>query len=434
MKKILYLLLFIPFLGNTQTITTVAGIGTMGYSGDNGPAISAQLYSPDGIAVDTNGNIFIADTYNQVIRKVNAAGIITTIAGNGTGGYSGDGNPASSAGLFLPSGLALDKYGNLFIADYANNRIRKINTSGIITTVAGTGTAGYTGNSGPATAAELNGPGSIVIDTSGNLYIAETGNNVIRKINTSGSISLIAGNGATGYGGDGSAATAAQLNIPTEISLDDTGNIYVSDKVNNRIRKINTSGIITTFAGNGTSGFMGDGSIATSAEFRGPSGVLIIADSCYIADQSNQRIRKVVASGNINTIAGDGNSGYLGDGGPATAAELHNPFCLASDAHGNVYFSDGVNHCIRKLSYQTTLVKEVIKQSSIAIYPNPATTELTISSTDKITNITITNLLGQTFYNHIYNTEKIQVDVANLPKGMYLIKVNGSEVRKFVKL
>ena len=251
--------------------------------------------------MDGAGNLYISDQSNQRIRKVTAAtGIITTVAGNGTAGYSGDGGPATSAELNFPAGVAVDSAGNLYIADYNNSVIRKVHTSGIMTTVAGNGTGGYSGDSGPATSAELYLPIGVAVDGAGNLYIADTGNQHIRKVDASGIITTVAGNGTAGYSGDGGLAISAQLDRPTSAAVDSAGNLYIADTGNQRIRKVNASGIITTVAGNGTNGYSGDSGPATIAELYNPVGVAVDgAGNLYIADLSNQRIREV----NVTTSA-----------------------------------------------------------------------------------------------------------------------------------
>jgi len=332
-------------------ISTVAGNGTAGYSGDGGAATVAQLYYPAGVAVDSAGNIYIADYNNNRIRKVNTSGIISTVAGNGTAGYSGDGGAATAAQLSNPFSVAVGSTGNIYIADGSNNRIRKVNTSGIISTVAGNGTAGYSGDGGAATAASLSSPYGVAVDSAGNIYIADRSNNRIRKVNTSGIISTVAGNGALGYSGDGGAATAAQLSSPHRVTVDSSGNIYIADTGNYRIRKVNTSGIISTVAGNGTQGYSGDGGAATAAQINNPYGVAVdSAGNIYIADNGNKRIRKVNTSGIISTVAGNGTGGYLGDGGVATAAQLNNPYGVTVDNNGNIYIADTSNRRIRKVN------------------------------------------------------------------------------------
>ncbi|MBZ5630101.1 MAG: hypothetical protein LAO06_14675, partial [Acidobacteriia bacterium] len=317
-------------------IGTVAGTGTEGYSGDNGPATSAELDLPYGVAVDSAGNLFIADTGNSRIRKVDAGGTITTVAGNGTAGYGGNGGPATSAELDLPFGVALDSAGNLFIADRGNARIRKVDASGTVTTVAGNGAYGYSGDNGPATSAALNNPWGVAVDSAGNLFIADTGNQRIRKVSTSGTITTVAGNGTQGYSGDNGPATSAELNYPIGVAVDSAGNLYIADTYNDRIRKVDASGTITTVAGNGTQGYSGDNGPATSAELYYPYSVAVdSAGNLYIVDSWNHGIRKVDASGTITTVAGNGTQGYSGDNTPATSAELNTPYGVAVDSAGN---------------------------------------------------------------------------------------------------
>jgi sugar lactone lactonase YvrE len=215
--------------------------------------------------MDSAGNIYIADMRNNRIRKVAASGIITTVAGNGTGGYSGDNGPATSASLSSPLGVALDSSGNIYIADYGNSRIRKVDTTGTITTVAGNGIQRYSGDNGPATSASLYGCTGVALDSSGNIYIADNYNNRIRKVNTVGTIITVAGNGTPGYSGDNGPATSASLDHPSNIAMDSSGNIYIADSYNNRIRKVDTSGIITTVAGSYFKGYAGDNGPATAA-------------------------------------------------------------------------------------------------------------------------------------------------------------------------
>jgi len=331
-------------------ITSVAGNGNFGYSGDGAAATSAELGSPSGVTLDTKGNIYIPDQNNNCIRKVNTSGIISTVAGNGTGGFSGDGAAATLAELNGPGSIVIDVSGNLYIADEYNNRIRKVNTAGIITTIAGNGTGGYSGDGATATAAELNGAAGIAIDTLGNVYIADAYNNRIRKVSKSGVISTIAGNGTGGFSGDGAAATVAEISNPAGVALDASGNVYIADEYNNRIRKVNTAGIITTIAGNGTSGYNGDGGSSTSSELSFPSGVAVdTSGSIYIADQNSNRIRMVNTSGIISTLAGNGVSGYNGNGEAPALAELNGPSDVALDKSGNVYIADTYNNLIRKV-------------------------------------------------------------------------------------
>lgn len=324
-------------------ISTYAGTGTLGFSGDGGAASSAQFSYPYAVAVTSAGTVYVADQVNNRIRKITSTGIISTIAGNGT---YGNGGAATAATLANPQGVAVDAAGNVYVADYGNNRIRKISTTGIITNFAGSGT-GIDGSA--ATAADIYHPAAVAVDASGNVYIAETGNHRVRKVNTSGIISSVAGTGVSGYSGDAGAATAAKLSSPYGVTVDASGNIYIADLGNNRIRKV-SGGIITTVAGTGVAGFSGDGGAATSANINTPYGMTLDASgNMYICDYNNFRIRRVSATGTISTIAGTGNPLYGGDGGMATAADLNRPTGIAVDASGNIYIADNNNQRVRKL-------------------------------------------------------------------------------------
>jgi sugar lactone lactonase YvrE len=281
---------------------------------------------------------------------VDIKGIITTVAGNGSSGYSGDSGPATNASLSDPLNAAVDAAGNLFIGDYGNARIRKVDANGLITTVAGNGSTAYSGDGGPAIDAGLNKP-TVAVDASGNLFIADRGNNRIRKVDLKGIITTVAGNGSSGYSGDGGAATNASLNNPSDVAVDDSGNLFIADLANNRIRKVDTQGIITTVAGNGSSGYAGDGGPATNASLTGSVAVALDAsDNLFIGDSGNNRIRKVDAQGIITTVAGNGSSGYSGDGGAATNASLNKPADIAVDASGNLFITDFNNNRIREVA------------------------------------------------------------------------------------
>jgi sugar lactone lactonase YvrE len=332
-------------------IQTVAGNGTSGFSGDNGAAATASLSEPFGVVVDTAGNLYIADTSNHRIRKVNTSGVITTVAGNGTEGFSGDGGPATSAALNTPIGVAVDMAGNLYIADAFNNRIREVDATGIIRTVAGNGDAHFSGDHAAATSASLSAPFGVAVDKAGNLYIADTSNQRIRKVNTSGTIATVAGNGTEGFSGDGGSATRASLNFPTGVTLDRAGNLFVTDQSNHRIRKVTTRGVITTVAGNGEAGFSGDQAAATSASLNLPIGTAVdAAGMLYIADTSNHRIRRVSSDGTVTTVAGNGVGAFSGDGNTATRATLNSPSGVAVDSAGNLYIADSFNNRIRRLN------------------------------------------------------------------------------------
>ena len=335
------LLFFLSFYSATaQNINTIAGNGNAGYSGNGGQATNATLNQPAHVAVDQNGNIYIAEQNNHVIRKVTPAGIISTYAGSGSAGSSGDGAAANQAKLNNPRGIHMDANGNLYIADRENNKIRMVNSSGIISTVAGTGTYSHSGDGGAATSAALKLPGDVTVDDNGNIYIADTYNMVIRKVNTSGVISTIAGTvSTTGYKGDGGAATNATFTFPSGIAVDKQGNIFVADMNNHAIRKINTSGIISTYAGDGGSGYTVDGVAPNKSHVYFPTDVFIDASgNMYICEFLYPRIRKVNTSGIITTLTGNGNPGFKGDGNIATSALINDATGVTADKYGNVFY------------------------------------------------------------------------------------------------
>ena len=329
------------------TISTFAGVGTMGYSGNGGPAVNAEFNSPVSIALDDLGNMYVADCYNHVVRKINTSGVVSTIVGTGVGGYSGDGGLATAAQLYNPIAVALDAANNLYIT--AEGRIRKVDQNGIITTVAGIQSITYSGDGGPATSAGLGFPQKISIDSDGNLYIA-CGIQRIRMVNSNGVISTIAGTGLTDYCGDGAQASKAMLFFPDAIAFDAQGSLYITDVANFRIRKVATNGIITTLAGNGIENYSGDGGLATLASLNGLSGIAIDGTGNVFFSAGLNRIRKVDVNGIVSTFAGNVISGFMGDGGLATSARLYSPEGLACDASGNLYIADANNDRIRKIS------------------------------------------------------------------------------------
>lgn len=334
----------------SQTIVTIAGNGTLGYSGDGGPATTATLRYPWCLTIDAQSNIYFTDCSNSCVRKIDTAGIITTVAGTGVSGSSGDGGPATAAKFNGPTGIAVDKFGNIYIAENAGHRIRKINSSGIISTYAGTGISGYSGDGGAATNAQINNATEIAVDTFGNVYFPDQTENVIRSINTAGIINTIVGTGVGGYSGDGGAATLAQIQKPNDVFVDYYGNIFFTEYTNNTVRKVNTSGIVNTIAGMGTSGFSGDGGAATSALLFHPAGIDVnAAGDVFICDQDNNRVRKISVSGIITTIAGTGIGGYSGDNGPATAAQVKRPNKLIHDLDGNIIIADIDNDRVRAI-------------------------------------------------------------------------------------
>ena len=340
-----------PLQMAAQIISTFAGTGLAGYYGDGQAATLAMLDSPTYVAVDGAGNVYINDQRNSCVRKVTPAGIISTFAGTGTAGYGGDNGPATAAQLNSNWGIAIDDTGNVYIADQTNCRVRKVNTSGTITTFAGNGTPGFSGNGGAATSAQIQSPLGVAVDGHGNVYIGDRNNFRVRKVNTAGIITTFAGNGVYGYNGDNGPATSASLSYIWGLAADAIGNVYICDGQNNRVRKVDTAGVITTIAGTGTAGNGGDGGLATAAQLNLPIGVFISSTGdIYISDFHNNRIRKINSSGIITTVAGTGTNGFSGDNGPALAAELSHPISVAMDNNNNIYIADLDNVRVRKIN------------------------------------------------------------------------------------
>lgn len=335
-----------------EIISTFAGNDTAGYSGEGGVATLAELNYPNSVVADAAGNVYISDATNNRIRKVNPSGIISTFAGTGVSGYSGDGGSATSAKLNNPNGITIDNSGNIYFADNANNVIRKINNSGVISTICGTETAGYSGDGGPALSAKLKNPSDLAIDASGNIYIADNGNYVVRVINPSGTISTFVGNGTFGYGSNGVSAVTANIGA-YGVTVDYAGNVYISDG-SFTVYKVNSLGIITIYAGGNSLGYSGDGGLATQARLYGTMGIQ--ADNTgniLIADYNNYRIRKVDTSGIISTLAGNGISGSFGNNVPATTAFLNYPndICIGNSGY---YIADAGNNIVRKIGNCST--------------------------------------------------------------------------------
>jgi len=349
------------------SVSTFAGNGGYSYSGDGGAAMSAQLNAPHGVAADTAGNFYIADSANNVVRKVSANGTITTLAGNGTAGFGGDGGAAASAQLSGPQGVAVDTAGNVYISDTGNSRVREV-SGGTITTVAGGGTPGFGGDGGAATSAKLYSPVGLALDAKGNLYIADTNNSAIRKV-SGGTITTVAGNGVQGYAGDGGPALNAQLNDPQGVAVDSAGNIYITDTMNFAIRMVAKNGTISTIAGNGVAGYTGDGGAAGQAQLSYPTGIAVDSGGALYFADAGAVVRKIDASGQISTIAGNGSLGYTGDGGPATAASLNGPIGIALNANGDVYVADSANNAVRLLSIQLAALTSAASNLTGAIAP-----------------------------------------------------------------
>lgn len=343
-------------LSPSGTLTVVAGNSRPGFSGDGGPATQAQLNGPQGLTVDASGDLIIADTGNNRVRYVSPDGIIHTLAGNGQPGLYPIGGPATQASLHAPAGVAADSAGNVYIADSGNHLIRMVTPDGNIRSFAGVAYAGFSGDTGAAALGNLFAPQDVAVGSNGTVYIADTGNARIRAVTTDGNINTVAGSGSLGFAGDGGAATSASLSQPYAMTVDSQGQIFIADLGNLRIRKVDTKGNISTLAGTGFPGFAGDGAAGTKATLTLPSGVALDASGgVYIADQWNLRLRKVDSSGNINTVAGNGGFSYSGDGGPATRAQLNTPQGVTVDGSGNLYITDSRNAAVRKVSTDHTI-------------------------------------------------------------------------------
>ncbi len=370
-------------LDKNGILTLVAGNSRAGYSGDGGPATSAQLSGPTAIAVDAAGDIFVGDSGNARVRRISASGIITTIAGGGTGQVYFQTAAATATAFSLISGLALDASGDLFISDSGFDVVRKVSPKGIITTVAGTGTYGYSGDGGPAVQARLSSPTGLVIDGPGNLFIADSNNSCVRKVAVDGTITTFAGTGFSGSSGDNGPALNAQLGYPRGVALDSSGNLLIADSDNYRIRKVSTNGTITTLAGNGTYGLSGDGGPAINAELTGVGDIAVdtagnvlidgsaspvvratvfqdpltggivgtgFLGSVYFGYSGVSVVRKISAAGTITTVAGNGASGLYGVGGTATNAEFGSVQGVAADGSGNLFVADPVDNSVLKIS------------------------------------------------------------------------------------
>ena len=420
------ILLLLPLLTNAQVIVTCAGGGSTGL-GDGGPAVNAELNQPYAINLDDSGNLYICDVLNERIRKVSnpanlGVGIITTIAGNGVPGYSGDHGLGINAELDGPSDVAIDHHGNVYIADANNNCIRKVTPLDTISTIAGTGIAGYNGDGISAITAQLNLPYGVAVDSIGNIYIADGQNHRIRRVDISGIITTIAGTGIAGFSPDDSRADTAKLDVPCCIRMDKAGNLFFYDSA--RIRKIDTAGIIITIAGNGVYGFTGDSGLATSAEIGGGTIAIDSLGNLFFPDAEYNHVRKVDTAGIITTVVGTGIPDFYGDNGNPLLAELNNPEGIAMSNTGDIYIGDVDNYRVRLVTLHPVGIYNITDNGvEINIYPNPANEEVTVASVIKGNNeLIITDVLGRLIYKDSF-TDKIQIPVAYWQAGVYYVQV-----------
>ena len=428
---LLFALFFLSVSANAQfrRIITFAGSGgTGGYAGDGLSATGALFHGPEAISLDKAGNTYIVDFYNARVRKIKTTGQIVNFAGTGVIGHAGDGSASTSAQLD-PQGVAADWRGNVFISDPIYNIIRKVNTLGIISTYAGNPTAGYayTGDGGPATAAKLAAPTGMICDKKSSLYFADGANNVIRKIDSFGTITTVAGVGTAGYSGDGLMATDAELDSPYAVAVDKFGDLFIADYKNNVIRMVDAvTGLISTYAGTGTVGYAGDGAPAVAASLNYPTGVAVdTALNIYISDSYNNVIRMVDASGTISTVAGNGSAGFGGDLGDPLGANLFHPYGIAVDTFGSIFIADANNQRIRKVYFTTVGVDDVALNQALIVFPNPVADKITIANLRQAEKACIYDLTGRAVTPMLQAAKDGDQEIAvnTLSKGVYLLQV-----------
>ncbi|HWY98114.1 MAG TPA: T9SS type A sorting domain-containing protein, partial [Bacteroidia bacterium] len=418
--KLTLLLSFLIFnlsLSNAQTITTMIGNGIKGSNGNGGQATSAQIETPVRVIIDKSGNFYVTEPDYNDIRKINKSGVISLFKN----------------GFNYPTDLSIDDSGNIYLMDAGNYEVKKINTSGTITVIAGNGTAGNSGNGGKATAANID-CGGISVDDSGNIYIAQSQQNNIRKINRKGIISTIAGNGINGFSGDGGPATNAEFSTPVDATVDSKGNIYIADEGNSRIRKIDKSGIITTIAGNGIAGYSGDGGPADSAELSSPNAPALDANgNIYFSDLMNNCIRVISSSTNIiTTVTGNGTAGYIGDNGSATSAELTTPASVTIDSIGDMYIADYGNSVVRMVKKGLlNSINQFASNSVCNIFPNPSNGNFTITM-DRIiskSQIEVYNILSEKVYTEALRQDQgdNKIDLSGQLPGIYLYRITSDK-------
>ena len=439
MKRIIAILIILytgSVLSYAQTkyITTIAGRGGIGaYSGDGGSAVAAELNGPHSVSADMWGNVYFVDYYNARVRKIMPNGTVVTFAGNGIFATRGDGSIATNASVAC-KGVVADRRGNVYISDPVYCNIRKVNSLGIISTYAGNGACGFSGDGGYATSAKMSAPYGMATDKIGNLYVAEAGNHIIRKIDTMGRITTVAGMGIPGYGGDTSLAVNARLDSPYAVAVDKNGNLYIADYFNNVIRKVNTAGIITTVAGTGVAGYSGNGGVATAAKLNHPTGVAVdTLGQVYIADGYNNTIRMIDLNDTIRMVAGNSTPGFGGDLGNALGANLFRPMGVSVDAYGSIFIADANNQRIRKV-YDAALAVGATTGNAqqISVYPNPGTGSLNINGLLGGERVNVYDAMGRNIAGFLLSHnagETLTLD--HLPAGLLMIKIqsaNGAEL------
>ena len=429
--------MFYGFFVQAQTITTFAGNGSNIYNGDNGQATTAAIGEPEIGVFDVADNFYFSDVLHNVVRKITPNGIITTIAGTGSGGYNGDNITATSAELHGPGGIAFDSVGNIYISEELNSRIRRIDAvTGIISTIAGNGTWGYGGDGQPASASILYNPGRICFDRFGNLFINDPGNFRIRKINTMGIISTVAGNGVSGDTGDGGMATAANIEDMVGLCTDEIGNFYFAE-LGLRVRKVTiATGLISEIAGIDPEGSVasGDGGPATAASIDPYDLSFDKTGNLFVSGYLFNDVRKIDNSGIIHTVAGNGIAGYNGDNIPATSAELNSPLGICFDSCGNLYISELRNYRIRKVALNPTCnpaeLNTIKNEQVINIYPNPTSNQLNINNIKSSSYYHLLNIVGEFIQYGKLNEGNNDISLQSLPSGIYLLVIIDEQKNK----
>ncbi len=413
-----------------QVIVTVAGTGMGGYSGDGGPATNARMKQPVSLAFDKEGNFYFSDDGVSRIRKVSSSGTITTVAGDGSSGFCCDGFPATLAQIDAGGGIAVDKWNNIYYADGGNHRVRKITPDGIIRTIAGTGVAGYNGDGMPATDAQLNVPEGIAVDDTGNVYIGDRLNYRIRKINTSGIITTLAGTGIASFTPDGARADTSAINGVSCLIVDNLGNVFLPDSY--RIRKIGSgTGILTTVAGNGISGYSGDGGPATLVSISTIKFTVDSVGNLYLSDGAPERIRKVSTAGIITTVAGTGGAGLENDGAPVLLARLHTPCGIAFSPAGELHFADKSSARIRKITPTWDAASDMrVSESELELFPNPALGNVMVVVKGVVAEVPviITDAKGSVVSEQqVRGNTRTRIDLSNCPAGIYTVRAITAE-------